>query len=326
MPVLISFLTTYLEIIAAILPIFGVIFAGLIVRRLRILTHEADASLMRLVIHCLYPALILSKTLGNEEVTRLENLTGGIGSGAILVLGGMAIAWGMGSLAGCRERADRGTFAVTNGLQNYGFIAIPVLIQVFAHEDATLAKDLTGVLFVHSLGVELALWTVGVLLLSGGKWSPRQLLNGPIIAVVFGLLLNAFGIGGRIPDWIMTFLGMLGASSIPLSLILVGASLRDLTREPGWRINPRVSLLSTLTRLAIIPSLFWLALAVVPFTPELQKVLIVQAAMPTAMAPIFLSRHYGANPDVAAQSVIASTLLSVLTIPAAIQIGIRAAG
>ncbi|MEM9478566.1 MAG: AEC family transporter [Verrucomicrobiota bacterium] len=319
-------MNTYFEIIAAILPVFGVIFAGLVVRRLRILTHEADASLMRLVIHCLYPALILSKTLGNETVTRPENLAGGIGSGFILVLGGMAVAWATGALAGCRERSDRGTFAVANGLQNYGFIAIPVLIQVFAQSNATQARNLTGVLFVHSLGVEIALWTVGVLLLSGGRWSPRQLINGPIIAVVFGLVLNALGAGEHIPEWIMTFLGMLGASSIPLSLILVGASLRDLTREPGWRIKPRVSLVSIFTRLAIIPSLFWLALAFIPFTPELQKVLIIQAAMPAAMAPIFLSRHYGANPDVAAQSVIASTLLSFLTIPIAIQIGLWVIG
>ena len=54
------------------------------------------------------------------------------------------------------------SFAFTAGLYNYGYLPIP-LVQEF-HDKSTL-----GVLFTHNLGVEIALWTVGVWILSGSS-------------------------------------------------------------------------------------------------------------------------------------------------------------
>ena len=49
---------TYSTIFAAALPIFGVMMIGWAVRRLNWLTEAADASLLRLAVNVLFPALI----------------------------------------------------------------------------------------------------------------------------------------------------------------------------------------------------------------------------------------------------------------------------
>ena len=48
---------------------------------------------------------------------------------------------------------------------------------------------------------------------------------------------------------------------------------------------------------------------------ELRQVLVVQAAMPAGMTSILLARMYGGRPAVAVQIVIATTVLSLLTLP-----------
>ena len=48
---------------------------------------------------------------------------------------------------------------------------------------------------------------------------------------------------------------------------------------------------------------------------ELQQVLLVQAAMPSAIFPVLIARLYGGNPVVATQVAIVTTLVSLGTIP-----------
>jgi predicted permease len=52
-----------------------------------------------------------------------------------------------------------------------------------------------------------------------------------------------------------------------------------------------------------------------PIATELKQVLLVQAAMPAAMTPVLFARLYGGRPAVAVQIVVATTLLSLLTLP-----------
>jgi predicted permease len=55
---------------------------------------------------------------------------------------------------------------------------------------------------------------------------------------------------------------------------------------------------------------------------ELKRVLVVQAAMPAAVFPIVLARHYGGQPLVAVQVVLATTALGLLVIPLWLSLGL----
>jgi malate permease and related proteins len=58
-----------------------------------------------------------------------------------------------------------------------------------------------------------------------------------------------------------------------------------------------------------------------PLPLELQKVMLLQAAMPSAVFSIVMARHYKGDPQTAVRVVAATSILALLTIPLWIRAG-----
>jgi predicted permease len=58
-----------------------------------------------------------------------------------------------------------------------------------------------------------------------------------------------------------------------------------------------------------------------PISTELRQVLIVQSAMPAAMSPLLIAKIYGGRPGIAAQIIVFTTVVSLLTLPWIISFG-----
>lgn len=312
-------MSSFFQILAAITPVFFVMAAGGVARKVQWLTPEADGPLLKLVINLLYPALILRHTLGNTALADPRNLFLPPLAGFMLILLGFAFCWWLAPLFGLREGPKRRTFSFSAGLQNYGYIAIPLLESLFND------RNLLGVLFVHNVGVEIAFWTVGVLIVSGAwnRNSWKKVLNPPVLALAAGLLLNLTGIGGTLPDFVLSGIDFLGYSSIPLGLMLAGASVVDLMQGNNLLKDWRVPLGACLLRLGILPALLLLVAVVIPASIELKRIIVIQAAMPAAMMPIVIARHYGGDGAVAVKVVLGTTIVSLLTIPLWVSFGLR---
>jgi malate permease and related proteins len=170
--------------------------------------------------------------------------------------------------------------------------------------------------------VELAVWTIAVGVLTGvGKAPWKAAINTPILAIVGALLGNALGLGNYIPEVVHAWLRYVGDCSVPLSVLIVGASITELLGREPPRLG--VALLSPVLRLGIIPLAFFAAAKWLPVGPELQKVLCVQAAMPSAVFGIVLARMYGGHGPTAVHVVLTTSLISVITTPFVIQYGAR---
>ena len=83
------------------------------------------------------------------------------------------------------------------------------------------------------------------------------------------------------------------------------------TERPSWKVIWGAALV----RLILCPLAILGAAKYFPLPMELRQVLVVQAAMPAGMSSILLARLYGGRPAVAVQVVIATTVLSLLTLP-----------
>jgi malate permease and related proteins len=59
---------------------------------------------------------------------------------------------------------------------------------------------------------------------------------------------------------------------------------------------------------------------------ELQRVLVLQAAMPAAVFSIVMARHYGGDAATALRVVLATSLLGLITIPLWLRFGIHLLG
>lgn len=306
----------YQTILFAVLPVYLTMLVGAGARRFGVLPAAADAGLMRLSVNLLFPCLIMERIVGNEAVMDPLRVLTAASLGFGLVGLGMAVAYFVAPLIGLRVGEGRRTFGMSVGIQNYGFVAIPVIEALFP------GKETVGVMFTFTLGVELAVWILGVGILKGAKEASwRAALNAPVMVILAALALNFLHFANIIPKPVHTLMSNLGACSIPLSVLLIGASIYDI-----WGQEPlkwEVALASPLLRLGIIPVAFFACAAWLPLGTELRRVLVIQAAMPSAVFGIVLARMYGGHAATAVQVVIATTLASLATTPSVIAFGIQ---
>jgi hypothetical protein len=173
--------------------------------------------------------------------------------------------------------------------------------------------------------VEVCLWTVLVLLLSGGRtgvaW--RQVFNPPFLAILAALGLNFSGAATHLPTSLVTAVHMLGQCAVPLALLLVGATLADhlgdlRSGEGWWRVAPAM-----LLRMAVLPVGILMLARYLPASLELKRVLLIQAAMPSAVLPVVLARHYGGDAGAALRIVLGTSAISLVTTPLWIRFGFK---
>lgn len=298
----------YAGILAVTLPVYLMMGTGALLRKTGVLPAEADKGLMKLSVAVLTPALIIERVAGNPAVMQPLPVLMAAGLGFALVVLGISLSYGLAPLIGLRVHEGRRTFGVSCGLQNYGFVAIPIVTALFPD------KGTLGVLFTFTLGIELACWTACVGMLTGFDKAPLKLaLNPPVITILSSLLLNFTGLHGYIPQVAHNTLGMLGGCAVPLAVLLIGASIADIWGQE--RMNWKIAVMSPVLRLGVIPLAFLAAAVFLPLTNELKRILIVQAAMPSAVFNIVIARLYGGHPATAVQCVLATTLVSCVTTP-----------
>ncbi len=307
------------DVLSAVLPVFFLALIGIVLRRIRWLTEEADATLLRLVVNVLTPCLIFDKVLGNRALQRAENLfiPPLIGFGGIVL--GIGICWLFRRRVGLKTDSEQRTFALVAGLQNYGYVPFPLVLMLFANH-----PDTPGVLFIHNLGVDIAMWTLGLITLGHatgpGEW--RTLINAPLVAIVLSLLINTFEAAHWVPRPLSITASMLGACAFPLGILLTGAMMADQIRQLHPSRATGILIWSAIFRLGVIPALMLGIARILPCSVEIKRVIVVQAAMPAGVFPIVLSRLYGGDPATAVRIVAGTTILSLITIPLWIQWGI----
>lgn len=309
----------YLSILSVAVPVYLTMATGALARKTGLLKPEADVSLMKLSVMMLTPALIIERVVGNPAVMRLPPVLIAAGLGYALVALGIAFTYLVAPLIGLKKGEGRRTFSVACGLQNYGFVAIPIVTALFPD------KGTLGVLFTFTLGVELACWTAGVGLLTGLDKAPWRLaLNAPVLTILTSLLLNFTGLHAHVPQIAHNTFAMLGACAVPLAVLLIGASIADLWGQGAMQW--KVAIVSPILRLGVIPVAFLLAAYHLPISLELKRVIVVQAAMPSAVFNIMIARLYGGQASTAVQVVMATTIVSCVTTPLVIAWGLKLIG
>ncbi len=310
---------SYWQLLLLILPVFVLIGLGAGMRRVKWLTAEADASLLKLVVNFLYPCLIFENVLGNAALREPGNLVMAPLVGFVTIAMGIYLAYYAARAIGLTQGAGLRTFAFSTGIYNYGYIPLPLMVALFAKENPSSV----GVLLVHNVGCEAAIWTVGILMLSGLSlrvgW--RKLINAPVIALIAAVLGNTLDLGRYMPEVATNVIHMSAACAIPLGLMLIGATLMEYLARPRELVAVRVTLVSSLLRLGVLPLLFLALARWLPCSEDLKLVIIVQAAMPAGILPLVIAKHYGGHPLTAVRVVIGTTVLGVFLIPLWLRIG-----
>lgn len=292
-----------LIVIQQIFIIFILIGVGFLAAKFEILREEGARQITDLLLIIVIPCVIIMAFQASFEPSLIKNLLIAALLAALTHAAGILIS----KLIFRNEAPDRKMMLVYSTVfYNAGFFSLPLLRALLGE---------TGVLYgsVFVAVFNLFAWTYGIRLMNGengaSKW--KTFLNPGIISLLIALALVLFNI--RLPDVVQTTLRYITGLHTPLAMIIIGCqfylmwrnfNLRDLAL---WKTVLARNILIPLIMLALI---FYLAQDKTLFFAS-----VITASAPTATNTILFATKYRQDVNTAVQTVILTTLLTIISIP-----------
>ncbi len=256
--------------------------------------------------------IFLTDTIINSAVSNVPELNGRETLNMMLVLSvTMIVTYVVAALAAKLLGQDReyeglsfALMAVVNGM----FIGLPV-VQAICGGEAVLYVSMSCLPF------NILLYTYGVwrIRAGGGKFSfnLREIFSMPLISTIIAFVLFIFRI--PVPKAGKELLSALAAGTMPLSMLVVGASLGSVSLLDSFK-DWRTYVMSAV-RLLICPVIVWLTVRCMTDNPALLTAAVVVAACPSGIVVTALSINYGRDAVYTSKNILANTALSMATIP-----------
>jgi len=206
-----------------------------------------------------------------------------------------------------RKGASRAVERYSAVYSNSGFIGIPLVLGVFGPLGVFY---LTAQLTVSNL----LMWTHGVAVMQGKAnvaLLKKALLSPPLIATLIGFV--CFLVGIRLPDTLARPIEMVGSMNTPLAMIVAGVSISR--ANIGKIVKNKKIYQLCLIRLIVIPLAVVGAFSFFDVQPVITGTLIIAVACPVAANTILFAYRYERDHLYASELFVASTLLSMVTIP-----------
>ncbi|HEY1943222.1 MAG TPA: AEC family transporter [Roseiarcus sp.] len=304
-----------LSALGVVLPIFGLILAGYLCRKLGALGENSAAELNRFVVRLALPALLFS-IMAHTKWSDLDQP----GFAAAFGLSG-AIVFALTllfRLRGAKSLADASLDGLNAGYANSGFIGLPLCLIVFGKDASPLATIATIVTACVIFAIAIVLIEIGLqkeqrplalTLKVGGSLVRNPLLVAPVL----GAAVAASGIA--LPGSVETFLKFLGDSASPCALVALGLFLAQSKRPEKPVGGLALSLVAV--KLLLNPAIAWLlAGAAFRLSPGVVHVAVLISALPTGTGPFMLAEFYQREAATTSQTILLSTIISVFTISA----------
>ena len=203
-----------------------------------------------------------------------------------------------------------GVAAFATSFANPGFFGIPLIVASLGQGAVFYAAPFIAFLNIGQ-------WTYGVSRLNGQPvlqgFQPKKLIKAPfVIAILVGIFLFVTQI--KLPEILSSCLSSVAGLNTPLAMFTVGVYLAqtDLKKMLGRRSLYLISAL----RLLVIPGLSLLLLMLFPVSMEqMRTVLLIVAACPVGSNVAVYAQLHNKDYPYAVETVVISTLLSIVTIP-----------
>ena len=195
-------------------------------------------------------------------------------------------------------------------LGNVGFMGMPIIASVFPDNPIVLCYSSINVMTMN-----LIVFTIGAFLITNDKKyvSPKSaLLNPTSIAILIALPLFLFEV--KVPKAISDSVDLLGSMATPMCTFILGMRLSEASLK---KIFTRLFVYITcLLKLVVFPVLAFLMVHWLPFLDESLKTTVVVLAMTPSGAIIeSLAEIHECQQELAANVVLLTTILSIITIP-----------
>lgn len=295
------------------MPVFGLILAGVLAARLRVLGGSATEALNRFVVYLALPAVLFHAMAHIDPADLVHpGLLAAFGAAvAVPFLLSMLLSRWSGSRLG-----DAAIQALGATYSNVGYMGIPLCRIAFG--DASLVPGVITMVITAC-----PQFAVGVTLLEmdrPGRTGWRAILRRVALALSRNPLLIApiagLGVallGWKLPIALDRFLVLLGAAATPCALVATGLMLVETADRFQFALVGRLVLLKLLVK----PAIAWvIAFHLVEMPPVWAETTVVMAALPTGAGAFILARLYGREAAATSGTILVSTILSFGTLSA----------
>ncbi|MBQ8124208.1 MAG: AEC family transporter [Ruminococcus sp.] len=281
---------------------------GVLCAKIGMIRPETNKDLSKIVLQVVNPATIFMSYQTDYRPELAKEL---IHSFALSAAVFAALIAGAYILVRKKPGRDLGVERFSAIYSNCGFMGIPLADALFGAEGVFC---LTAFITVFNIMV----WTHGVILISGEKslkQAVKVLYSPTIISIVLGIVCFFGRI--RLPEVPLSAVGFIKELNTPLAMIVSGVTiastdLKALVKKMAvWRTCG--------IRLIILPAVISLLVSVIPVEEKVRLVVLLAAAAPPAAMCTLFSIRYGRDSLLASEIFTCGTILSVITLPAAVR-------
>ncbi|MBY4676905.1 AEC family transporter [Marinobacterium arenosum] len=299
-----------LAIVSALWPVFALVLLGYLARRWRFPSADLWPAVERGTYFVLFPTLLVYK-LALADLAAVH--WAGVGLATVaLVCGGALLCLALRFWPALDGAAFSSLFQGAIRFNTY--VGLAATTALFGDAGLAIAAVIIALMIPM-----LNLFCVLLFSLVGPQrpgWRAilGALVRNPlIIACLLGIGLNLAGLG--LPAPLASVMELLSRMALPLGLLAVGAGL---SVRALHQARSRV-LLASLFKLLLMPLLALLLAKMLSLAPLEGRLLLLFAALPTAPSAYILARQMGGDAPLMAAIITAQTLLSMLTLPLAMQ-------
>jgi malate permease and related proteins len=286
--------------INGVAPVFIIAFVGYVARRTLKLDPQPIA---RLALYVFVPALVLNSLLttqmGGDEIARIGVFVVAL---TLILIGVSAVAARLMRL----PRSEATGLALSVSFINAANYGIPVSLFAFGQEGFDRAV-------MFATFESILLFTLALFVAARGQLGWREAL-GPMIRVpVVWVALVAIGlrlVDVELPTVMQRAVSVVSAGAVPIVILLLGIQVAGLSmRQLRLMVGA-----ACVGRLIVSPAIGLLLVALIQPAPLTARVLVLEAAMPTAVNVTLLASEFDAEPDLVSSVALLTTAISVVTV------------
>lgn len=293
------------EVLVLQITMLLLILVGVLVKKLGIISREGQRNINDLVIYLVLPCNIVKSFLIDcgDDIFRQFGLV------FLVSLVVQAVSVVLGRLLYAKKELGH-KMSLQYGLicSNAGFLGNPVAEGVFGPVGLAMAS-------IYLIPMRVMMWSSGIAIYTQStdwKGTLKKVATHPcIIACVLGLVLMISRL--ELPELILKPLATIGNCNTALSMMVIGMILADADVRA---LFDREIFAYSFVRLIAMPAVLYAACVLCRVPALVTGVCTILTAMPAGATTSILASKYRADELFATRLVVASTVLSMVTIPA----------
>ncbi len=286
------------------------IFPGFVLCKIKKATGNHLSTLSAVLVYACTPCMVISNFLQMDDpLGKLPSMLWFLL--ITLILQGIVVAILYFLLKNRYDDGKYRIFTLGSVFGNVGFFGLPIVKSIFPGN-----PEVACYACMYIISMNILVFTMGVFCITRDKKFisiKAAIWNPTVVSSCVGFLLILCNVGRFLPEVLTNAMDLMGKMTTPLCMIILGVRLGTISLK---KLFCRPMIYATcVTKMLLFPILCYFAVSFLPFSDAFKASVLVLSGTPCASVILNFAEMYHNETELAANSVLVSTLLCFLTIP-----------